>query len=48
MLIMHTIECVAKIFRNENMHAGSYVDALASQVLERKGEVGSSGKRGEE
>lgn len=48
MLIMHTSECVAKIIRNKNMCAGSYVDALASQVLERKGEVGLSGERGEE
>lgn len=30
------------------MCAESYVEALASQVPERKGEVGSFGKRGKE
>lgn len=48
MLIVHTGECVSKIFRNKNICSGSYIDALDSHILGRKWEVGLSGKRGDE
>jgi len=44
---MHACECLSRIFRNENVHNGSYVDTPDSEVYERRWEMWLSGKMGD-